>query len=277
MGRDPDVVVIGGPAPSDLLGEYGPKRVIEATVVVAAAIGMASAGVRPVAMPNHHSAVSPYLGRLASAAQTTAGLPLVIRVPASGSPSAMAPHPWLTVVVPSGPAAAKGLLFAAIRDPRAVLFVEPRGPVAAESVPHDDFELPLGRAATIREGDDLTIVAWGAGVAVALAAAERLAGEGVTTDVIDLRTVVPLDAEAILASVGRTGRLVVVDEAVPFTSVSSDIAALAATDGFWALDAPVGRVPLHPPDARLSDPVAPGGVLLGLEDVVGMALRVVSE
>ena len=94
---------------------------------------------------------------------------------------------------------------------------------------------------------------------------------------IDLRTVVPLDAEAILASVGRTGRLVVVDEAVPFTSVSSDIAALAATDGFWALDAPVGRVPLHPPDARLSDPVAPGGVPLGLEDVVGMALRVVSE
>jgi len=151
--------------------------------------------------------------------------------------------PGLKTVIPSNPADAKGLLLAAIRDDDPVVFCEPKalmfvsGPVA-----EGDYTVPLGKAALVREGTDVSLVGFGRTVQTALRAAELLARDGVSADVLDLRSLQPLDEEAILATLGKTGRVVVVDEAPPRCGIASDVAALCVDKGFDLLNAPVRKV-----------------------------------
>jgi len=151
--------------------------------------------------------------------------------------------PGLTVVMPSTPADTYGLLRAAIRDPNPVVFIENRllyGMKGPE--PRADFLLPIGRAAVVRPGSDVTVVSVSRMVHEAAAAAEEVAGEGIAVEVIDLRTVAPLDMETVLASVQRTGRLLIAHEAVVPFGIGAEIAATVARDAFWDLDAPIERV-----------------------------------
>jgi pyruvate/2-oxoglutarate/acetoin dehydrogenase E1 component len=145
--------------------------------------------------------------------------------------------------MPSTPADAKGLLKAAVRDPGPVVVIESLAVWGLKGeVPEGDHLVPIGEARVARAGDDVTIVSWGAAVHRALAAAELLAGEGVSAEVVDLRTLSPLDRGAILRSLERTGRLVVVHDAVGPFGAGAEVAAIAASEGFGSLRAPVRRV-----------------------------------
>jgi 2-oxoisovalerate dehydrogenase E1 component len=151
--------------------------------------------------------------------------------------------PGLSVVMPSTPAETYGLLRAAIQDPNPVVFVEHRGQYGRKGPrPGDDYLLPLGRARVVREGTDLTLVSWSRMLQEALEAAAVLAEEGVSVEVLDLRSIVPLDRETVLASLRKTNRLVVAHEAVRDFGVGAELAAMAVDEGFWWLDAPVARV-----------------------------------
>jgi acetoin:2,6-dichlorophenolindophenol oxidoreductase subunit beta len=183
-----------------------------------------------------------------------ARLPLTLRMAMGAGLSAAAQHsgtlyslythlPGLKVVVPSTPAEAKGLLLEAIFDDCPVLFFEHlQLYVAKGHVPPDPYRIPLGQASVRREGSDVTIVAIAAMVERALAAAETLAAEGVSAEVIDPRTLAPLDEQTLLESVAKTGALVVVDESPPRCSIATDIAAIVGEKAFDALDAPIRRV-----------------------------------
>ena len=180
--------------------------------------------------------------------------PLVIRTAAGAGFRGAAQHsqtlhplftmvPGLKVVMPSSPYDAKGLLIQAIRDDDPVIFLESKFLYGMEGeVPDEAYRVPFGEANVAREGDDLTIVAFGAMVPRALAVAEALAKDGIDIEVIDPRTTSPLDEETILESVGRTGRLVIVDESPPRCSLASDISSLVAEKGFKSLKAPIGKV-----------------------------------
>jgi pyruvate dehydrogenase E1 component beta subunit len=201
-------------------------------------------------------------------------VPLTVRTVSGAGMRAAAQHsqslywitagiPGLKTVIPSTPADAKGLLLAAIRDDDPVVFCEAKGVLMQQGeVPEGDYEVPLGRARVAREGSDVSLVAFGATVRVALDAAEALAREGTSAEVLDLRSLQPLDEEAILATLAKTGRLVVVDESTPRSSVASDVAALCVDRGFDLLDAPVKRVTApHTPvpfSAVLEDAFRPG-------------------
>ena len=151
--------------------------------------------------------------------------------------------PGLSVVMPSTPADTYGLLRAAIADPNPVVFVENRllyGMKGPEPPP--DFLLPIGRSAVVRAGSDITVVSVSRMVHEALAAAEELHGEGISVEVIDLRTVAPLDLEPVLASVHKTSRLLIAHEAVVPFGIGAEIVATVGREGFWDLDAPIQRV-----------------------------------
>jgi pyruvate/2-oxoglutarate/acetoin dehydrogenase E1 component len=151
--------------------------------------------------------------------------------------------PGLKTVIPSNARDAKGLLLAAIRSDDPVVFCEPKGILFVPTdVPEADYEIPLGTANLVRQGGDVSLVAMGATVNTALQAAAQLEGEGVAAEVLDLRSLQPLDEEAILQTLGKTGRLVVVDEATPRCGIASDVAALCVDRGFDLLNAPVKRV-----------------------------------
>jgi pyruvate dehydrogenase E1 component beta subunit len=151
--------------------------------------------------------------------------------------------PGLKTVIPSNPHDAKGLLLAAIRDDDPVVFCEPKSLMfKTGEVPEGDYTVPLGVAAIARDGSDLSLVAFGAMVDVALAAAAALAEDGVSAEVVDLRSLQPLDEQAILATLRKTGRLIVVDEAPPRCGIASDVAALCVDAGFDSLNGPVRRV-----------------------------------
>jgi pyruvate dehydrogenase E1 component beta subunit len=151
--------------------------------------------------------------------------------------------PGLKTVCPSTPADAKGLLLAAIRDDDPVVFCEPKSLIfLSGDVDEGDYEVPLGKAALRRDGSDVSLVGVGKTVHVALEAAEVLAAEGVSAEVLDLRSLQPLDEEAILTTLAKTGRLVVVDEAPPRCGIASDVAALCVDKGFDFLNAPVKKV-----------------------------------
>jgi 2-oxoisovalerate dehydrogenase E1 component len=257
----PDVGRIGGPygITAGLRERYGPRRVIDFPCsgpgLVGAAVGAARFGLRPVAeVPARHLAASlELLAAHATAAEHP--VPLVLRVPCGPGPLAgwdfpdaavLGRRPGLKVVVPATADAAGALLAAAIRDPGPVVLLEPVSlyPVAAAAPALGEQSITLGRARVARPGEEVTVVAWGAGVAAALLAAEEAATRGVSAEVIDLQALVPLDAEAVLASVERTGRLVIVEDAAGFGGVGAEVAARVAQEGFWHLDAPVRRVPL---------------------------------
>ena len=151
--------------------------------------------------------------------------------------------PGLKTVIPSNPADAKGLLLAAIRDVNPVVFCEPKLVLGASGeVPEGDYEVPIGKAQLVREGSDVSLIGFGGTLPVCLQAAEQLAADGIESDVLDLRSLQPLDEDAILATLARTGRVVIVDEATPRSSVAGDVAALCVDRGFDFLESPVKRV-----------------------------------
>jgi pyruvate/2-oxoglutarate/acetoin dehydrogenase E1 component/TPP-dependent pyruvate/acetoin dehydrogenase alpha subunit len=281
-----DIGVYGGAfgVTEGLHETFGEARVIDTPIaesaIVGAAVGAALQGMRPVAEIQSMDFVYAGLDQLVSEAAKyhwKAGrpVPLVVRGPIgaglragphrSASPEALlAHHPGLKVVVPSTPAAAKGLLIGAIRDPNPVVFLEHKKLYGSlrEPVPTVDYELPLGRAMIAREGEDVTIVTWGAMVHTCLAAADRIAREGGSVEVVDLQTVSPIDWDTVFASIEKTKRLVVVQEDVPFASIASEVAAVAAEELFWDLEAPIRRITpphTHVPFAGvLEDAFVPG-------------------
>jgi len=184
-----------------------------------------------------------------------AKVPMVVRTPGGTGTGAAAQHsqsleawtahvPGLKVVMPSSPAEAKGLLKAAIRDDNPVIFYEHKllyrvkGPV-----PEDDYVIPLGKARVLREGRDVTVIATSYQVQRALEAAERLAAEGIEVEIVDPRTLLPLDRETIIASVAKTGRVVITHEAVEHGGFGGEVAAaIASSEAFYYLEAPIVRV-----------------------------------
>jgi pyruvate dehydrogenase E1 component beta subunit len=275
MARDDSVVFIGedvGAAggvfktTEGLLDKFGPERVrdtpISEQAIVGAVMGAAMTGLRPIGelMFSDFFAVAwdMVANQIAKTRYMTDGqvaLPLVLRTANGGGLRFGAQHsqsvenwamaiPGLKVVAPSNPADTKGLLAAAIRDPDPVIFCEHKGLFAEKGeVPDGEHVVPLGQAAVVREGTDVTVVALAAMVPRAVAAAERLAADhGISAEVIDLRTLVPLDVTTILASLEKTSRFVTVEENPRLCGWGAEIASIVADEGFWSLDAPVVRI-----------------------------------
>ncbi|MGD9536699.1 MAG: alpha-ketoacid dehydrogenase subunit beta [Alphaproteobacteria bacterium] len=275
MADDPRVLVIGEDVGKDggvfratdsLLAKFGPERVLDTPLaelsIAGLAVGAAAQGFQPVVEIQFTGFIYPTLdqivnhaARLRNRTRGRLSCPLVMRAPAGGgvhapehhseSPEAMfAQVPGLRTVMPSSPARAYGLLLAAIRDPDPVVFLEPTRLYRAfrEAVEDDGEALPLDRAFVLREGTDLTLVSWGAMVKDTLEAAEALGAEGVAAEVIDVATLAPLDAATIIASVGRTGRCVIVQEAALTGGFGAEIAARLADDALLSLKAPIVRV-----------------------------------
>ena len=264
-----DIGVDGGVfrATEGLLQEFGPERVIDTPLaesgIVGTAIGMAVYGLRPVAeiqfsgfMPPAFDQIVSHAARIRWRSRGRFHVPLVIRAPYSAGIRAPEHHsespelhyahtPGLKVVIPSNPYDTKGLLIASIRDPDPVIFFEPKRLYRAfrEEVPEGDYEVPLGKARVARDGSDLTLIAWGSMVPIALQAAEEAQErDGVSVEVIDLRTLVPLDWGTIAQSVEKTGRVVVVQEAPRTGGFASELIALINDKLLLYLEAPVQRV-----------------------------------
>ncbi len=275
MQNDPSVVVIGQDvganggvfrATQGLQERFGKDRVqdtplAEATIA-GMAVGMATQGLKPVAeiqfMGFMYPALDQIVNHMSRMRHRTRGrlsCPVVIRTPHGGGIHAPEHHsestetllchiPGIRVVCPSSPARAYGLLLAAIRDPDPVMFLEPVRLYRAmrQEVGDDGRALPLDSCFVLREGTDVTIVTWGAMTVDTLRAVAELDREGVSAEVIDLATLSPIDSETVLASVAKTGRLVIVHEAARNVGVGAEIAALVAEHGLYDLQAPVQRV-----------------------------------
>jgi len=293
MGRDPAVVCLGEDIAAaggvfkttvGLLAEFGPDRVrdtpISEQAIVGMAMGAAMTGIRPVAeimFSDFLACCWDYLAneipkmRYMTGGQVT--VPLVIRTANGGGLGFGAQHsqatenwaaavPGLKVVAPATPADVVGLLAAAVRCDDPVVFFEHKGLFASRgAAPPPGHVVPLGEAATVRSGTDITVVALASTVPLALAAADELAGSGVQAEVIDLRCLIPLDMAAVLASVQRTSRLLIVEENPYQGGWGGTVASVVADEGFEFLDAPVRRVaaacvPLPFADA-LEDEVIP--------------------
>ena len=254
----------GGPMgiTKGLVAEFGRERVRDTPIseagFVGAAVGAATMGLRPVAelmfVDFFGVAMDQIYNQGAKLRYMFGGkakVPMVIRSMIGAGLGAAAQHsqslyaifthiPGLKVVIPSTPYDAKGLLISAIRDDDLVYFLEHKTMYDdAGPVPEASYTVPLGQAMVRREGSDITVVAIAKMVGVALASAEVLAGEGVSVEVIDPRSLSPMDARTILDSVEKTGRLVIVDEDTPRCSLATDIAALAADEAFYSLEAPI--------------------------------------
>lgn len=274
MRRDPAVALWGidiGPyggafgATRGLYEEFGPERVIDMPVseagYVGAAVGAAATGIRPVVELQFSDWITIASDQLINQAANmrymfggVISVPMVLRAPVGGYLGAGAQHshsfesifafvPGLKVVLPATPYDAKGLLKSAIRDNNPVIFFEHKAMYENKGeVPAEEYTIPLGVADVKRPGSDVTIVAYAYTVPMSLAAAEKLAGEGIEAEVIDLRTIDPIDEETILNSVKKTNRLVVVQETWRRCSVSSEVAAIVAENALDYLDAPVIRV-----------------------------------
>ena len=248
-----------------LYEEFGPRRVIDTpiaeTFIVGAALGAAITGLRPIVELQFADFVTiagdEMHNKLAKWRYMHGGhfsVPVVVRAPCgalrgSGAEHSQCPEgqflnsPGIKVVMPSTPFDAKGLMKAAIRDDNPVLFLEHKGLYRVRGeVPEEDYVVPLGQAEVKREGTDVTVIALSAYVRVALAAAEQLAAEGISVEVVDPRTLVPLDRDTIFASVEKTGRVVIVHEAPKTGGAGAELAALIAEERFYALDSPPRRV-----------------------------------
>ena len=264
-----DVGVDGGVfrVTDGLLDAFGEKRVIDTplaeSLILGSAVGMAAHGLRPVCEMQFSGFSYLALHQLESHAARmrwrTRGrftVPLVVRMPYGAGVHALEHHseskevyfahtPGLKMVVPSSPATAAGLLRSAVRDPDPVVYFEPKALYRAfrEEVDPDEQEIEIGRARTLREGDDMTLVAWGAMVPRAKEAADRLAErDGIEVDLIDLLSLSPLDHETVSESVRRTGHAVIVHEAHRTFGPAGEIMARLIEDAFWWLETPVERV-----------------------------------
>ena len=270
-----------------LLDEFGPERVIDSPLaesgMVGVAIGAAMNGLRPVVEVQFADFIFPAFNQIVSEAARmyyrTNGdysVPIVIRAPYGGgvrgglyhsqSVEAYFAHvPGLKVVVPSNPHDAKGLLKAAIRDNNPVLFFEHKLAynTVQGDVPEGNYTVPIGKAAVRREGQQLSLISYGLSVHHCLEAAETLAAEGISCEVVDLRSVSPLDTKTLLESVKKTGRVCIVHEDNLTGGVGAEVAAIVAKDAFEYLDAPVQRVaaldvPSFPYSPTLEDALLPG-------------------
>jgi 2-oxoisovalerate dehydrogenase E1 component beta subunit len=286
MRRDPRVLVLGEDIAGDFGGafkvtkgfeaEFGARRVMNTPIAelgfTGMATGMAIMGLRPVVEMQFADFISTAFDSIVQFAATAhyrhlGAVPWVVRAPSDGglrsgpfhsqNPEAWFVHtPGLKVVAPGTPADAKGLLIAAIRDDNPVIYFEskPLYRTMKGPVPAGDYVVPIGKANVVRHGETLSIITYGTQLREALEAAGQLAAEGVECEVVDLRTLKPLDTEAILASVRRTSRALVVHSANQLAGVGAEVAALIAEHGFDWLDAPVVRlggldtpVPFSPP------------------------------
>jgi 2-oxoisovalerate dehydrogenase E1 component beta subunit len=273
MERDPAVVAIGEDigvyggafkATEGLLAKFGHERVIETpiseTAIVGAACGMSYLGLRPVAEMQFIDFIACCFNQVTNFVAKShyrygAPVPMVLRGPSGGgvhggpfhsaNPEMYFVHtPGLKVVYPSTAYDAKGLLKSAIRDNNPVLFFEHKFLYrrVKEEVPASDFTVPIGKAVVRRQGGDLTILSYAAMAHVALEAAASLAAEGIEAEVIDLRTLLPIDSETILDSVKKTNRLLIVHEDTRTGGIAGEIAAIVCESAFEHLDAPIARV-----------------------------------
>ncbi|HVB57646.1 MAG TPA: alpha-ketoacid dehydrogenase subunit beta [Candidatus Acidoferrales bacterium] len=273
MERDPAVVALGEDigvyggafkATEGLLAKFGPERVMDTpvseTAIVGAACGMSYLGLRPIAEMQFMDFIACCFNQITNFAAKShylwgAPVPMVVRGPSGGgvhggpfhsqSPEMYFVHtPGLKVVCPSTPSDAKGLLKSAVRDNNPVLFFEHKYLYrrVKEEVPEGDYTVPIGKAVVRRAGTDLTIISYAAMAHTSLEAAEQLSREGIEAEVIDLRTLLPLDRDAILASVKKTNKLLVVHEDARTGGIAGEIAAIVCQEAFENLDAPVMRV-----------------------------------
>jgi pyruvate/2-oxoglutarate/acetoin dehydrogenase E1 component len=245
---------------------HGEDRVVDTPVsesgIVGAALGLAVGGMRPVAemqfmgfsYPAFDQVIS-HVARIRHRSRHRFTAPLVIRIPYGGGIGAAEHHsesteaiyahtPGLKLVVPGSPRDAKGLLLAAVEDPDPVVFLEPIRLYRAtkEEVPEERYTVPVGEARIAREGSDVTLVAWGAMLRETNQAADLLADEGVEAEVLDLRTLVPMDVTALIRSVQKTGRAVIVHEAPRTAGLAGELIALIQEGALYSLQAPVARV-----------------------------------
>jgi len=274
LKRDPKVYMAGediGPfggcfgVTAGLFNEFGAKRIVDTPIsenfIVGHALGAAACGLRPVVEVMFDDFLTVCFDEMANQAAKVrymfggkAKVPMVCLTINGAGVGAAAQHsqsleallthiPGLITVIPSTPADAKGLLISAIRDDNPVLYYEHKQLLGVtEDVPEGDYTIPLGKADIKRQGSDVTIVAWSWMVQKSLAAAEELAKEGISVEVLDPRTLVPLDKDAILTSVGKTGRLAIVQESCKTMGFGSEIAAIVAEEGLDLLNAPIVRV-----------------------------------
>jgi 2-oxoisovalerate dehydrogenase E1 component beta subunit len=275
MRRDETVIVLGEDvgrkggvflATDGLWAEFGDDRVIDTplteSMIVGASIGASVNGLRPVAEIQFADFIHPAFNQIVSEAarmryRSNNGfhVPIVIRAPYGGGVHGALYHsqsveaffchvPGLKVVVPSTPYDAKGLLKAAIRDEDPVLFFEHKKMYRSVrgEVPDEEYTIPLGRASVVHPGSQITVVAYGLMVHYALDAADRVAEEGISVEVVDLRTLRPLDRETLLGSVRKTGKCLVVYEDNRFGGYGAEVAAIVADEAFDYLDGPVMRV-----------------------------------
>jgi pyruvate/2-oxoglutarate/acetoin dehydrogenase E1 component len=273
MEHDPTVVTLGedigvyGGAfkvTEGLLARFGPNRVIDApvseTAIVGAACGMSYLGLRPVAEMQFIDFIACCFNQVTNFVAKShyrwgAPVPMVLRGPSgagvhggpfhSANPEMYFVHtPGLKIVYPATAYDAKGLLKSAIRDNNPVLFFEHKFLYRRikEEIPAGDYTVPIGKAIVRREGRDLTIVSYAAMLHTSLDAAEQLSSEGIDAEVIDLRTLLPLDRETLLASVKKTNKLLVVHEDTRTGGIAGEIAAIVCEDAFEDLDGPITRV-----------------------------------
>ncbi len=290
MQRDPKVVILGEDVGRDggvfrvtdgLAQRYGEERVIDTPLaesgIVGMAIGMAIAGYRPVAEIQFSGFIYPAYDQLVSHAarmrHRSRGeftVPLVVRTPYGGGIRALEHHsesmeavfahvPGLKVVIPADPYEAKGLLIAAVRDPDPVMFFEPARVYRAikAEVPEAPYTLPIGKARVVREGTDVTLLAWGAQVRTIREAAQRLEAEGsADAEVVDVRSLSPFDFGTVTASVAKTGRAIIVHEAPRTCGFGAEISAQIMERCVLNLKSPVRRITgldVIPPLAKLED------------------------
>lgn len=273
-----DVGAYGGAfrATQGFLEKFGPERVIDTPIsetgLIGAAIGASLFGMRPIAELQFIDFIACGFNQIVNYAAKSryrwgGGVPMVIRGPAgagvhggpfhSQSPEAYFMNvPGLKIVVPATPKDAKGLMLAAIRDPDPVIFLEHKILYRRlkEEVPEGDYETPIGEARLAREGDDVSIITYGAMVHASLEAADVMAREGLSVEILDLRTLLPMDRPRILETVKKTGRALIVHEATKTGGPGGEVAALIAEHAFVHLDAPIVRlaapdtpVPYSPP------------------------------
>jgi pyruvate dehydrogenase E1 component beta subunit len=275
MAADPRVMILGEDVgrtggvfrvTDGLQDRYGEDRVVDTPVaesgIVGAAFGLAVGGMRPVvemqfmgfSYPAYDQVIS-HVSRIRNRSRHRFTAPLVIRIPYGGGIGAAEHHsesaeaiyahiPGVKVVVPGSPGDAKGLLLAAIDDPDPVVFLEPIRLYRAikEEVPEERYTTPIGESRVIRPGEDVTVVAWGSMLREARLAADLLEEEGIDAELLDVRSLVPLDEDGLISSVEKTGRAVIVHEAPRTAGLAGELIALIQERALYSLEAPVARV-----------------------------------